>query len=122
MRIREQILADNSAHFHTVATRNTAGPMAWRLRVFLSRSCIMLLDRNQSEKNIYRNSNILSSPVPVVYVGVVAEEEAKSPEQAPDLGHTELLLTATGAALECQPGVRKLLREPNKTESSDDVT
>ena len=122
MRIREQILADNSAHFHTVATRNTAGPMAWRLRVFLSRSCIMLLDRNQSEKNIYRNSNILSSPVPVVHVGVVAEEEAKSPEQAPDLGHTELLLTATGAALECQPGVRKLLREPNNTKSSDDVT
>ena len=112
MRVSEQMQADNSTHFHTVATRNTTGPIGWRLRVFLSRSCIMLLDRNQSEKNIYRNSNILSSPVPVVHVGVVAEEEAKSPEQAPDLGHTELLLTAARASLECQPGVRKLPSEP----------
>ena len=38
-------------------------------------------------------------PVSVVHVGVVAEKEAESPEQAPHLAHTELLLTATGATL-----------------------
>ena len=50
----------------------------------------------------------------VVHIGVVAEEEAECPEQAPHLGHSEPLHSAVCAALQCQPRMVRIL-DTNKT-------